>query len=901
MLMADAKGKTLGFDPPLDSYGTPLNGRDIGTQKYFRNLVRTRSTVYELLRETPAGNNHPVVAIGEPLLDKEGNLEGLVVGWFDLQSFYSIVSRFNGGDQVHTIADANGLIIADSTVRSDTNIELKTVAGRPDFDLINTKTGSSVEYSRPDISADKDLAGLDEAFLVAHTTLPATGWKVLSKQFLAPLKARLQEAYFNQLVVLILALLVALILSHLVARSLIRPTVELQQSAAALAAGNLSVRTPRRRLITVEYDSLFRSFDMMAERLESTWNRQQELSHEVSITKGELEAIFDAMTDAVVITDPKDFIVRANRAFCKLREIDFETSTGLPLTEVVHPGEDWSDCDVCRARREGRHTVVVRRPAETRVGKYLEIRVDPIFNATGDRIGAVQVVRDLTERRQVEVAAEQASAMLKNLVDAAYDGVFATDLGGRFLWANTRAADLFGFAGLSIEGKSFLQSIHPDDLGKVRSNFNRAANGEAQRYELRCLTPNGIEHHALITNSPIYAENEIAGVLAVMRDITEERMAAEQTMRSDKLRALGQLASGVAHNFNNALTAVLGYTQMALVEVVDPKVTRYLNTVEKAALDAARMVQRVQNFARQRQDESLAPANVNLIVRDALDLTRSRWRDDARATGVEYDIIFRPSEGLMVTCDESALREVFVNIIINALDAMPSGGRLTITATLENNNTALVSFEDNGSGMTEEVRQRIFEPFYTTKGVKGYGMGLAVSFGIIERHGGEIQVKSEPDSGATFTLKLPVARKEAEQSLSEEAPNARTASVLVVDDELPIRTMLADLMRARGHKVLTAEDGLAGLRAIEASRFDLVITDLSMPGADGWTLVNEVRRRWPGTKLVMVTGYGGFADLAISGGDSSLIDALISKPFNIAQIDTTINDLLLGIASPGVC
>ena len=118
-------------------------------------------------------------------------------------------------------------------------------------------------------------------------------------------------------------------------------------------------------------------------------------------------------------------------------------------------------------------------------------------------------------------------------------------------------------------------------------------------------------------------------------------------------------------------------------------------------------------------------------------------------------------------------------------------------------------------------------------------------------------------------------------------------TVLVVDDELPIRTLLADLLRARGHKVLTAEDGLAGLRAIEASRFDLVITDLSMPGADGWTLVSEVRRRWPGTKVMMVTGYGGFAEVAVTGGDTSQIDMLISKPFNIGEIDARINDLLL--------
>jgi PAS domain S-box-containing protein len=598
------------------------------------------------------------------------------------------------------------------------------------------------------------------------------------------------------------------------------------------------------------------------------------------------------MTDALVITDVEDHVLRANRAYCLLRGVEPEDTIGRVLTDIAHPGQDWNACEICRARREGRHAVAFRKPHDTPIARYLEIRVDPIYDAAGERMGAVQVLRDLTEKHRVEAEVETAGSLLKNLVDAAYDAVYATDLDGRFLWANKRAAELLGYVTDSLAGQSFLQSIHPDDLDCVRSNLNRASLGEAQRYEMRYLAADGTERSALMTNSPIYAEGEIAGILAVMRDVTEERLVNEQTMRSDKLRALGQLASGVAHNFNNSLTAVLGYTQMVQTEITDVRLTKYLDTVEKAALDAAKMVQRIQNFARQRQDEPSTAADINQIVKDALDLTRSRWKDDARAAGVQYDIIFRPAENAVVTCDQSAVREVFVNIIINALDAMPDGGRLTITATLEVEGIS-VAFSDSGCGMSEDIRRRIFEPFYTTKGLKGYGMGLAVSFGIIERHGGEIKVKSDPGRGSTFSLRLPLKRPSLEEEIPEAAPGARSASVLVVDDELPIRMLLADLLRARGHKVLTAEDGLAGLRAIEGSRFDLVITDLSMPGADGWTLVNEVRRRWPGTKLVMVTGYGGFADVAVSGGDTSLVDALISKPFNIGEIDAKLNELLL--------
>lgn len=599
----------------------------------------------------------------------------------------------------------------------------------------------------------------------------------------------------------------------------------------------------------------------------------------------------DSISAPFLILDREGRLLRANRAFYRATGLDPRSSNGLSAPEIFHPDGKSQACEICN----GQLSSTQNSAASFAEGSDVQVLLHDIHSANGGEPETAQIVWS----RAIGDGSEQSEtgkhlAVLKSLGDSALDGMYAAALDGALFWANQHAMEILALEA-PVEGRLYLQSICTEDEARVRAAFGKAAAGESQRSEAGLIPCDGEPRRVLITHSPIYIEGNVVGVLGLVRDITEEKQETEQAMRSDKLRALGQLAWGVAHNFNNSLTAVIGYTQLVLNKTKDPGIERHLKTVEKAALDAAKMVQRIQNFARQGKDDAAAPADLNQTIRDSLDLTRSRWRDDARAAGIAYDVIFRPQEGVIALCDQSALREVFVSIIINAIEAMPSGGRLTITTLLEGNHI-FINFADTGFGMTGETQQRIFEPFYTTKGAKGQGMGLAVTFGIVERHGGEIQVTSEPGHGSTFTIKLNRAPDPQEVSLYPEPDSTvRSSSVLVVDDEAPIRILLSDILRARGHKVMVAEDGLAGLKAVENLRFDMVITDLSMPGADGWTVIEETRRRWPETKLVILTGYGGFAELAVPGGDTSFVDALISKPFNIAEIDLTLNRLLVRV------
>jgi CheY-like chemotaxis protein len=273
------------------------------------------------------------------------------------------------------------------------------------------------------------------------------------------------------------------------------------------------------------------------------------------------------------------------------------------------------------------------------------------------------------------------------------------------------------------------------------------------------------------------------------------------------------------------------------------------------------------------------------LLRDAVEITRTRWENDARARGLSYDVQLEADCALRTRGNASELREVFVNLIVNAIDAMPAGGKLSITCRRVEERLRL-DFTDTGVGMDGEVRARIFEPFYTTKGVHGTGLGLFVSYGIIERHGGHITVDSEPDRGATFTLDLPHDEPVApprNDSASRVVEWNGPLSILVVDDESLVRETLGEMAASLGHRVTLADGGRAALALLEEGEFDLVFTDLSMPEMDGWELAREIRRRRPAQPICVVTGYGAEAGSANTADGAA--DAIIGKPFNFDQVE----------------
>ncbi|HEX8458868.1 MAG TPA: ATP-binding protein [Pyrinomonadaceae bacterium] len=402
-----------------------------------------------------------------------------------------------------------------------------------------------------------------------------------------------------------------------------------------------------------------------------------------------------------------------------------------------------------------------------------------------------------------------------------------------------------------------------------------------------------------IEASAAQAEQAERHVEELSHYIAEQERLRQQFSQLEKLSALGELASGVAHDFNNTLAGILGRAQLMLRTDDPEKLRRGLQIIIQTAEDGAKTVKRIQDFARQRRDHDFAPVAVDQLLSDVSEMTRPRWRDHAAADNVYIRLDLRIDSKSLVLGDESELREVLVNMVFNAVDAMPAGGTLTL-ATRETSEHVLVSVSDTGCGMSPEVRSRIFDPFFTTKGKAGNGLGLALSYGIILRHAGEIEVETAPGRGAAFHIKLPIAKgvaKAAERASDApcEAPNLslvagrRRARILVVDDEIQVLDLLCEIVQSEGCEAVRALNGTDALALFEAENFDAVFTDIGMPGMSGWELARAIRERDAQLPLAVITGWGD----AVGSDEqrAAQINWVVTKPFSVPRISEIIQEI----------
>lgn len=389
---------------------------------------------------------------------------------------------------------------------------------------------------------------------------------------------------------------------------------------------------------------------------------------------------------------------------------------------------------------------------------------------------------------------------------------------------------------------------------------------------------------------------ELADTAARLEDALFKLQEAQQRIvQQERLRALGQMASGIAHDFNNTLAPIVGYSDLLLQSrrLSPEKTLEYLQIIHTAAQDSTNVVARLREFFRYRDEHDVfGPVNLNDLVWQVMALTRPRWRDQALGRGVDIQFMTDLQRVPTVLGSESEMREMLVNLIFNSSDSISGSGGTILCRTFATDNGAAVQVIDTGCGMTEEVRLRCFEPFFSTKGEHhGSGLGLAMAYGIVRRHDGEIDLESAPGEGTKMTIKL-LAYDDARQSEAPLPPMPiRPLRILVVDDEAAVREVLAVCLSEDGHYVDCEVDGVAALERFRAAPWDIVLTDRAMPRMNGDQLAAEIKKLDPGIPVVMVTG---FADLMRDVGDHpSGVDAVVRKPFTMETLRDGISKALV--------
>ena len=284
-----------------------------------------------------------------------------------------------------------------------------------------------------------------------------------------------------------------------------------------------------------------------------------------------------------------------------------------------------------------------------------------------------------------------------------------------------------------------------------------------------------------------------------------------------------------------------------------------------------------------------ASVDINELINHALDYTKMRWKNDADSKGIQFAIHKALSPLPLLQGSASELREVFTNMINNALDAMPQGGDITIKTGTENNQL-VITLGDTGYGMTRSVKNRVFDPFFTTKGVQSTGLGLSVSYGIISRHKGSIKIDSREGKGTTVTIKLPVSEKEHKEGSKAETAVAeqQKARILVIDDEEKVRSALVLILRKYGHEVVDTSNGKEGITLFKEKAFDLVFTDLGMPGMSGWQVAESIKSINGRVPVAIITGWN--VEISESEMKDKWVDLIIQKPFEVSQVQKLVQE-----------
>ncbi len=591
-------------------------------------------------------------------------------------------------------------------------------------------------------------------------------------------------------------------------------------------------------------------------------------------SEAQFSAAFRMSGVGMALLLPNGRFVQVNRALCAMLGRTEEELTGATAREFLHH----DDRDGAAAAWDGLLGGVLH--ANQMEQRYVHSGGETVWalvsnsvvrDARGAPAYLVAQLQDISARRQAEQALRESEAQYRSVVEGAREVIFHASPDLRWTFLNPSWTRGTGFTAAESLGTVATVYVHPDDREDVRRAFCRVADGEDEQCECeaRCVTKAGdVRWLAVCARGERDAAGNVVRLAGTLTDVTERRRLEEELRQSQKMEAVGRLAGGVAHDFNNLLTAIKGYSGLLLESLEEGDERRQdVEEIDRAADRAAALTRQLLAFSRK---QVLQPATLDLdvVVGEMQNMLR-------RLIGEDVQLVTRSGDSVWkVKADPGQLEQVVMNLVLNARDAMPGGGTLTLETanlrvdqryvdrkvTVAAGSYVMLLVTDTGVGMDAETQARVFEPFFTTKERgKGTGLGLSTVYGIVKQSGGFVWVDSAPGRGTTFTIYLPRAVDAA--PLPDAGPACGgidgTETVLLVEDEQALRALAVRVLEARGYTVLEASNGEQALRAAEAyaGRIDLVVTDVVMPVMGGRELVERLGRARPATRVLYMSGY----------------------------------------------
>ncbi|MEJ2355654.1 MAG: response regulator, partial [candidate division WOR-3 bacterium] len=488
----------------------------------------------------------------------------------------------------------------------------------------------------------------------------------------------------------------------------------------------------------------------------------------------------------------------------------------------------------------------------------------------------------------------------RKIVENANEWIWILDKEGNFTYANRAAIEDSGYKFDDWVGKSFAPIVAEEDLSKTIRIFAETMAGKSQKYEVRIKDNKGEIRTLQVNTAPLLEEGEAIGTVSVGRDVTTDKEKEIELARMDKLESLGVLAGGIAHDFNNLLMGIMGNISLARMNVDDEETRELLSDAAKASKQAGRLTEQLLTFARGGE-----PVKEKTSIKEII-IESSEFVLHGSNVKCEYDF---PEDLWEITADKGQMSQVFNNIVLNADQSMPGGGKISISADnvivgsdetlpLPRGKYVKIGIKDEGVGIPEEHLNKIFDPFFSTK-TKGHGLGMTTVYSIIQKHKGHIKVESKLGKGTTFYIYLPATQgeeKELRVEKKEDPPVFEKKKILLLDDEEFVRKAIGRMLEEKGSVVVFAEEGKEAVKKFKEAEnnldpFDAVILDLTIPGGmGGKETLKEIRKIDPNIKIIVSSGYSN--DPIMANYAEYGFNGVIAKPFNIEELIRVLNEVI---------